>query len=113
MYSNVSKKCYIDLFGKNKNSLQYMTCFWDGILRSLDKDDFLFGMKQNIKPNTSDFINWLKNTNTPMIDVHWNNKELSPREIKEHGEAINQYDVDNIRSGHLCSSCDSFLLLIS
>ena len=46
-----------------------MTCFWDGIYKSLNEDDFKFiGEK---KTNIHSFINILKIKNTQMIDVLW------------------------------------------
>jgi hypothetical protein len=101
-------------FCKKKNITNlYMTCFWDGLLRSLDIRDFQFGMKLNVKPQKTEFIRWLKRVNPYIVDVHWNNQELSKQEIEEHKKAIGSYKVADIRSGHMCSSCDSFLLLVS
>ena len=90
-----------------------MTCFWDGILRSLDPNDFLFAMRRKTKPNKTEFIHWLKNANSSPIDIYWNNKRLTQQEQIEHKEAIGCYKVSDIRAGHMCSSCDSFLLLIA
>ena len=90
-----------------------MTCFWDGILRALDPDDFLFARRKRTKPNKTEFIHWLKCANSPLHDVHWNNKILTPQEQTEHKEAIGHYKVSDIHAGHMCSSCDSFLLLIA
>tara|TARA_X000000950_G_C13317722_1_gene419267 strand:- start:58 stop:447 length:390 start_codon:yes stop_codon:yes gene_type:complete len=87
-----------------------MTCFWDGIYKSLNENDFKFiGEK---KTNIRSFINILKIKNTQMIDVLWLKNKLKTQEIKEHMEAINNYNINKIHRGHLTSSCDSFLLLI-
>jgi hypothetical protein len=87
-----------------------MTCFWDGIFKSLNNDDFkLIGEK---KTNIRNFINILKIKNTQMNDVLWQNTALKKQEIKEHMEAIKDYNVCKIHGGHFTSSCDSFLLLV-
>ena len=87
-----------------------MTCFWDGILKSLNQDDFKFiGEK---KTNIRNLINILKIKNTEINDVLWQNTKLKKQEIKEHMTAIKDYKVSKIHGGHLTSSCDSFLLLL-
>ena len=87
-----------------------MTCFWDGIFKSLNNDDFkLIGEK---KTNIRNFINILKIKNTQMNDVLWQKTKLKKQEIKEHMEAIKDYNIRKIHGGHLTSSCDSFLLLV-
>ena len=87
-----------------------MTCFWDGIFKSLNNDDFKFiGEK---KTNIRNLINILKIKNTKMNDVLWQKTKLKKQEIKEHMQAIKDYNVRKINGGHLTSSCDSFLLLV-
>jgi len=87
-----------------------MTCFWDGIMRSLNQNDFeLINEK---KTNNFEFIKMLKRRKIPMTNVLWENQNLSDNEIKEHLSAIDEYDINGIPGGHLTSSCDSFLLLI-
>ena len=88
-----------------------MTCFWDGILQALDNSDFQV-VGCNNRLNRQQLINLLKTRNVEIQDVTWNGMELTPQEIKEHYEAIKSYDINKINNGHLCSSCDSFLLLI-
>ena len=90
-----------------------MTCFWNGILRSLDTTDFQFAMKRNDRPQPKEFIHWLKYANSYPVDVYWNNQKLSQKELEEHKIAIETYDINNIYNGYLCSACDSFLLLIA
>ena len=85
-----------------------MTCFWDGILRALQKD-----AKQRIgNCNHTNFIHYLKKNNKKTNDVKWNGYTLSNQELTEHYNAVSQYNIGKIRNGHLCSTCDSFLLLI-
>ena len=45
--------------------------------------------------------------------MKWNGNKISEKEKGEHYEAIKSCDKTKIRGGHLCSSCDSDLLLIS
>ena len=87
-----------------------MTCFWDGVMKSLNKNDF--DLINEKKSSHIELITMLKRRKTPMINVLWENKKLSENEIKEHLSAIDEYDVNGIPGGHLTSSCDSFLLLI-
>ena len=89
-----------------------MTCFWDGILQALDTSDFQV-VGCNNRLNRQQLINLLKTKNVEIQDVTWNGKKLTQQEMKEHYKAIKDYNISNIHQGHLCSSCDSFLLLIS
>ena len=88
-----------------------MTCFWDGILQALDTSDFQV-VGCNNRLNRQQLINLLKTKNVIIEDVTWNGKKLTQKEMIEHYKAIKDYDINNIQQGHLCSSCDSFLLLI-
>ena len=88
-----------------------MTCFWDGILQALDNSDFQ-EVGYNDRLNRQQLINVLKTKNVEIEDVTWNGKKLTKQEMKEHYEAIKDYNINGINRGHLCSSCDSFLLLI-
>jgi len=87
-----------------------MTCFWDGIMKSLNKNDF--DLINEKKSSNSELIAMLKRRKVEMINVLWENQKLSKNEIKEHLLAIDEYDTNGIPGGHLTSSCDSFLLLI-
>ena len=87
-----------------------MTCFWDGVMKSLNKNDF--DLINETKSNNTELIQMLKRRKIPMINVLWENQKLSENEIKEHLLAIDEYDINGIPGGHLTSSCDSFLLLI-
>ena len=89
-----------------------MTCFWDSIYNSLNQNHFnLLKCKKN--NNLKEFIYNLKNIKTKLLNVTWQNSPLTQKEINEHLLAIKQYNVNNIYNGHLTSSCDFFLLLIS
>ena len=87
-----------------------MTCFWDSILTCLKPDDYKFA---NIgRGNRTHFITQIKLRNRPMTSIKWQGSHLKEQEIKEHMEAIKDYNINGIGSGHLTSTCDSFLLLI-
>jgi hypothetical protein len=87
-----------------------MTCFWDGIISSLTKDDYKFA---NITPgNHRVFISQLKNKKLTGKNITWMGKIIRKQEIIEHNKAINEYDISKIGLGHLTSVCDYFLLLI-
>jgi hypothetical protein len=47
------------------------------------------------------------------VKTNWNNEILTKQEKDEHFTHIKDYNINKIRQGHLCSVCDSFLLLIS
>ena len=68
-----------------------MTCFWDGIFKSLNQEDFKFIGEKKI--NISNFINILKIKNTGMNDVLWQNTKLKKQEMKEHMTAIKDYKI--------------------
>ena len=87
-----------------------MTCFWDGIISSLNNQDYqVAGIR---KARHRDFINQLKAKNKMVSSVSWQGNKLTEQEMKEHMEAIKDYNVNGIGSGHLTSTCDSFLLLV-
>lgn len=87
-----------------------MTCFWDGIISSLNNQDYqVAGIR---KAKHHDFINQLKAKNKMVSSVSWQGNKLTEQEMKEHMEAIKDYNVNGIHSGHLTSTCDSFLLLV-
>lgn len=87
-----------------------MTCFWDGIMKSLNQNDFNFINEKKI--NNYEFIKMLKKKTRKMTNVLWQGKPLREQEINEHIQAIKDYNINGIPNGHLTSVCDSFLLLI-
>tara|TARA_B100000795_G_scaffold264804_1_gene245775 strand:- start:6257 stop:6649 length:393 start_codon:yes stop_codon:yes gene_type:complete len=88
-----------------------MTCFWDGILRSLKKEDFDY-VSYNEPKTQLNFINFLKKNKREMNNVLWQNNTLREQEITECLSWIGEYDIKGIHDGHLTSVCDPFLLLI-
>ena len=65
--------------------------------------------------NKEAFITFLKSKNSHELfkKVRWNGFLLKEQEIKEHMEMIKNYNIKGIYNGHLTSTCDSFLLLIT
>jgi len=88
-----------------------MTCFWTGILNALKADDYKF--IQNKKKPMKDFINFLKAKNCITHNVYWNGQKIRDQEKIENFYGVKDYDTKQISKGHLCSTCDYFLLLIS
>ena len=87
-----------------------MTCFWDGLMKGLEKNDF---EKLHFKKtNRIDLINLLKQKNTETTNVLWNDKKIHKKELEENYIAVKNYDTNNIGNGHLCSTGDYMLLLI-
>jgi len=89
-----------------------MTCFWDGIIKALEHSDYKT-IGCNTMLNKQQLIDILKTKNIKIENVMWNGNKISEKEKMEHYDAVVNYDKTNIGGGHLCSSCDSFLLLIS
>lgn len=88
-----------------------MTCFWNGILKSLGNDEYIVLGIEN-KKNITSLIQELKQRNIKIQNTLWQNSFLTEKEQEEHYEAIRDYDITKIYSGHWTSTCDSFLLLL-
>lgn len=88
-----------------------MTCFWDGILQSLNNDDFkLFNRHKPFYQ--TDLIQFLKQNNKPTINVYWKGEKLRESELKENFTTIKDFEIKNIYNGYLCSVSDPFLFLL-
>ena len=88
-----------------------MTCFWDGLMKGLNKTDFLNLNYE--KSNIQNLIKLLKNNNKLTKDVLWNGKVISnQKELEENFIAVKNYNEAKINNGHLCSTGDYMLLLI-
>ena len=85
-----------------------MTCFWDGILNGLQKEDL--NLYDILNKNKEAFITFLKTKNEFDIfkNVRWNGFLLKKQEIKEHMEMIKNYDIRGIYNGHLPNMCRFF-----
>jgi len=88
-----------------------MTCFWDGIMRSLDNNDKKLLELEN-KNSIYSLIESLKKKNKKVENVLWQNSELSNRQKDENKEHIRLYDKNTAKGGYLCSTCDPFLILL-
>jgi len=89
-----------------------MTCFWDGILSSLDENDFQI-VNEKKYDNVKHFIDLMKRLNRKTDNVRWNNELLTVKQLDENYIAIEAYDKNTASTGYLCSICDPFLLLIA
>lgn len=95
----------------------YMTCFWQGIIKNLSKEDFdIIGIK-SIKNNNIDdirlFINKLKyHSENNKFNIQWQGTKLTLQEIEELKIYIKNYNINEINHGHPTSSCDPFICLL-
>ena len=88
-----------------------MTCFWDGILNSLDKEDrHKIGLTTN---NIYNLIDRLKTINCPTIDMKWQNELITNSQIKANMTHIKDYQKHNAPKGYMCSTFDPFLFLLA
>ena len=88
-----------------------MTCFWDGIIKSLDKEDCdLLGLKDR---NLYTLIDQLKTLNCPTIDMKWQNGPITASQIDENMAHIKDYQRSSAPQGYLWTSFDPFLFLLS
>ena len=87
-----------------------MTCFWKGIMGGLTNKDFtIYG---ETKTTNSNLIQLLQKKNKQTEQVYWNDQSLRKRELEENFTAVQNYNINTIQNGHLCSTCDYMLLLI-
>lgn len=82
-----------------------MACFWLGIINQLKKHKINYSSPLNL-------VNFLKKNNRIVKDITHNNRKLTKKEIKEAYEAVKVYNPKEIPRGYLCSTQDSFLILI-
>lgn len=88
-----------------------MTCFWDGIMKSLNKEDKeILEIKDR---NIYKLIYRFKEINCPTKDMKWQNEVITEKQIKENMEHIKIYNIKSARNGYLCSTFDPFLFLLS
>lgn len=88
-----------------------MTCFWDGIISSLNQDDLnSLGLSKN--PTPIQLAKRLKNLNTKTTNILWEGKALSSNELEENYIHISDYISESVNEGYLCSVCDPFLCIL-
>jgi len=87
-----------------------MTCFWDGIMGSLNKNDKKeLGLNDN---NIYTLIEILQKKNIKTENIKWQRKKLTDRELKENMKHIGSYKKSTAKGGYLCGTQDPFLLLL-
>jgi len=79
-----------------------MTCFWNGIMKSLD-----------IRSSPLEFAKMLKNKAVITRDVTWNNTEISEKQLDENYQRVINLDLNSINNGYDCSTFEPFLFLVS
>ena len=94
-----------------------MTCFWNAIISRLNKEDYDLLKVRPIRRSVTDikfFIHHLKlKVKDSDFDIKWQNKNLNKQEKEELKVFIKDYNIDGINKGHLTSSCDPFLCLLT
>lgn len=91
-----------------------MTCFWDGILKKLNNEDFQRTFECD-KPNNIKLVKLLKESNDKLNfnrNITWNKEKLTDKQWKENYDHIRNYQPKTIYNGYMCSSCEPFLILI-
>ena len=90
-----------------------MTCYWNAILATLNKHEKeVLGVTSNTPMVLARQLQ-IRNNNVKINNIIWNGKLLSKQELLEHQKAIKEYNLKGIYNGHLCGTCDSFLILLS
>ena len=69
-----------------------MTCFWNGLIQSLDQNN-LYLFNNNI-PTVNIFIQFLKDNNKLCYYVNCNDYILSIKFLYECKDTINNYNID-------------------
>ena len=78
-----------------------MTCVFDSIINAL---------RLNI--NSRIFVSVLKTNNKRTTNVLWNGTALTPQQMDENYERIDNLNIDAIGSGYDCSTFDPVLFLV-
>lgn len=93
-----------------------MTCVWNSLIAGLRDED----MRRVLSVNKSQaqaqphlFVDGLKRVNRPTPNVRWQGQPLTSQELKENTEWIRDYNAAGIGGGHLTSSSDPFMHLVS
>jgi hypothetical protein len=88
-----------------------MTCFWNGLIKSLDKEDCdILGLKDR---SIYTLIDRFKALNCPTLDMKWQNMSITSSQIDENMTHITDYQKSEAPRGYLCSTFDPFLFLLS
>ena len=90
-----------------------MTCFWDGIMRSLEISDFYY-ILCDTKPLTArQLAIFLIKHNCVTSNVLCNGMHLTLSQLQENFVAVNELNEESIDNGYLCSTLDPFLCLLA
>ena len=89
-----------------------MTCFWDHILKSLNKEDLQM-IDLNYPTTNTSFIDSLQKNNKLCVNVTWQNKSFKKQLLEENLLMVKEFNSQNINKGYDCSTCDPFLILLS
>lgn len=86
-----------------------MTCFWNGVLKSLNKNVFNYKLKN---PTPSEIISILKKNNRKTPNVICNGEKFMNKTMEENMEWIKNLDINKIHCGHDCGTFNPFMVLI-
>jgi|TARA_B110000211_G_scaffold214105_1_gene255233 hypothetical protein len=92
-----------------------MSCFWQGIQRSLIIEDFLpYSNSENIHvvPKLDTLVLFLKKHNYLTKNITCNGEVCSEKMLKENKDAVDEYNLVQINQGYYCSTADPFLFLV-
>lgn len=88
-----------------------MTCYWDGLIKSLDGADCdMLGLKDR---SIYTLIDRLKALNCPTLDMKWQDVSITSSQIQENMSHIKDYPTSSAPQGYLCSTFDPFLCILS
>ena len=87
-----------------------MTCVPDSLIRKLKKHEYKL-LNLDSKPNAYEFMEAIKKNNKKTYNVTWQKYKLNEKQLTENEERINNIELDKIKKGYLCCSCDPLLLL--
>ena len=88
-----------------------MTCFWDGLLRRLTKDDWKF-VNHKVITSPKMFVGFLKSNMKDAKNILFQNLHLPVQFQREIVRDVQQYDERFIEQGHWTSACDPFLIAV-
>lgn len=86
-----------------------MTCVWDAFLAGIPRN-IISQYLHNINP--IEFVKLLQSNNKKTNNIIINNAVLSQKEIEENYDAIQNFNVNSIYGGYLCSTSDPFFILL-
>lgn len=86
-----------------------MTCVFNSLIKELK---LIPEYKDNLSLRNPDtFIQYIKSNNREVTDIIINNNKISKKMKEENFEWIK--NIQNIRNGYFCSTCDPLFILVS